>query len=109
MNEETHYRLLRLLEDQPGVSQRQIAAELGVSLGKVNYCVKALVDRGWVKAGNFYRSSRKRNYLYQLTPRGIAAKGHLAVRFLRRKEAEYEALVEEIESLRDEIREYRGS
>lgn len=101
--EEMHYRLLRLLEQEPDLSQREIARRLGISLGKVNYCVRALLDKGWVKAGNFYRSDHKRRYLYKLTPRGVREKAALTVRFLRRKEAEHQALLEEIETLRAEL------
>jgi EPS-associated MarR family transcriptional regulator len=103
MTEEAHYRLLRLLEQEPKLSQREIAERLGVSLGKVNYCLQALVERGWVKVGNFYRSQNKRAYLYKLTPRGLAEKATLALRFLRVKEAEHRALVREIEALREEV------
>lgn len=101
---EAHYRLLALLEKEPHLSQRELAQHLGVSLGKVNYCLRALVEKGWLKVGNFRRSSNKRAYLYQLTPRGIQEKTALALRFLRRKEAEHDALVREIACLREEIR-----
>lgn len=101
--EEMHYRLLRLLEQEPELSQREIARRMGISLGKVNYCVRALLDKGWVKAVNFYRSDHKRGYLYKLTPRGVREKAALTVRFLRRKEAEHQALMEEIETLRAEL------
>lgn len=103
MTEEAHYRLLRLLEQEPKLSQREIAERLGVSLGKVNYCLQALVERGWVKVGNFYRSQNKRAYLYKLTPHGLAEKAALTLRFLRIKEAEHRALVREIQALREEI------
>lgn len=103
MTEEVHYRLLRLLEQEPKLSQREIAERLGVSLGKVNYCLQALVERGWVKVGNFYRSENKRAYLYKLTPKGLTEKATLALRFLRLKEAEHRALMQEIRSLREEV------
>ena len=99
---EAHYRLLRLLEESPALSQREIATKMGMSLGKVNYCLRALVDRGWVKAANFCKSHRKRAYIYKLTPRGFREKGALALRFLRKREAEFEALREEIRTLRRE-------
>jgi EPS-associated MarR family transcriptional regulator len=102
--EEAHYRLLRLLQDEPQLSQREIAQRLGVSLGKVNYCVQALAEKGWLKAGNFYRSRNKRAYLYKLTPRGIAEKAAMTARFLRRKEAEHRALLSEIKMLRQEMK-----
>ena len=102
--DEAHYRLLALLEKEPQLSQRELAERLGVSLGKVNYCVRALVEKGWLKAGNFRRSNNKRAYIYQLTPRGLREKTAMAVRFLRRKEAEHDALVREIAHLRAEIK-----
>jgi len=103
MAEEAHYRLLRILEQEPYLSQREIAERLGVSLGKVNYCMRALAERGWVKVGNFYRSQNKKAYLYQLTPHGIAQKAEMALRFLRIKEAEHQALLREIELLKAEV------
>lgn len=100
---EAHYRLLALLEKEPHLSQRELAERLGVSLGKVNYCLRALVEKGWLKAGNFRRSDNKRAYIYQLTPRGLREKTAMAIRFLRRKEAEHDALMKEIARLRAEI------
>ena len=102
--EEVHFRLLRLLEQEPDLSQREIARRMGVSLGKVNYCLHALVEKGWLKAGNFCRSQNKRVYLYVLTPSGIAEKASMTVRFLRRKEAEHQALINEIKMLRQEVK-----
>jgi EPS-associated MarR family transcriptional regulator len=102
--EEPHFRILRELERDPKVSQRHLAQELGVSVGKINYCLKALIDRGLVKANNFRNSQNKRAYLYVLTPKGISEKSRNAVRFLRRKTAEYEALRKEIDRLRREAR-----
>lgn len=101
--EEAHYRLLSLLQDEPHLSQREIAERLGVSLGKVNYCVRALAECGWIKIGNFYRNPNKLAYLYVLTPKGVAEKALMALRFLSRKEAEHRALVREIEILRQEV------
>lgn len=98
----TRYRLLKLLEARPEVSQRELARELGVSLGKVNYCLRALVDKGWVKARNFRNSRNKLAYLYVLTPRGVAEKARLTVEYLKIKLAEAEALEEEIATLRAE-------
>ena len=103
ISEETHYRLLKRIEAQPDISQRQLAEELGVSVGKVNYCVKALVDKGWVKVGNFRNSENKLGYAYLLTPHGAAEKARITVRFLRRKVTEYEAIRAEIEELRREV------
>jgi EPS-associated MarR family transcriptional regulator len=102
LNEETHYKVLRLLEANPKMSQRDVARELGISLGKVNYCLQALIGRGWVKASNFKNSNNKAAYLYLLTPRGIDQKTRLAVRFLRIKMQEYEKLRVEIETIRRE-------
>lgn len=101
--EEIHYQLLRLLEQEPHLSQRELAKRLGISLGKVNYCLRALAEKGWVKAGNFYRSANKRAYLYLLTPRGLTEKAALTLRFLRRKEAEHQSLLAEIEELREQV------
>ena len=95
--------MLRALEANPELSQRQLAAELGVSLGGVNYALKALVERGFVKAGNFRKSSNKVAYLYVLTPQGVAEKASLATAFLGRKLEEYEVLRQEIEALKGEV------
>lgn len=102
LDDETRYTLMRRLERNPGLSQRELASELGISLGKTNYCLKALLDKGYIKATNFRNSHNKRAYLYQLTPVGIAAKSRATTRFLARKQAEYERLAEEIEELRRE-------
>jgi EPS-associated MarR family transcriptional regulator len=101
--DELRLRVLRALEVNPELSQRQLAAELGVSLGGVNYALKALVERGFVKADNFRKSGNKVAYLYVLTPQGAAEKASLATAFLGRKLEEYEVLREEIESLKGEI------
>jgi EPS-associated MarR family transcriptional regulator len=107
--DETHYKLMRLIEAHPEMSQRDAARELGVSLGKVNYCLRALVRRGWIKAVNFKNSHNKAAYLYLLTPRGIEQKATLAVQFLGIKMREYEKLRAEIEQMcretgRDDLR-----
>ena len=104
INQEIHLRLLRYLESHPQVSQRELAEHLGVSLGKANYCLKALIETGQVKARNFKNSTNKRAYLYLLTPKGIEAKAQISVRFLQRKTDEYEALHVEIEQLRNELK-----
>jgi MarR family transcriptional regulator, temperature-dependent positive regulator of motility len=101
--EDTHLRLLRLLETRPGLSQRDLARELGTSLGKVNYCLKALIDKGLVKVRNFKNSRKKLAYAYLLTPRGINSKATIANQFLKRKMAEYETLKLEIERLQREV------
>ena len=103
MTEDTHYKVFKILEKNPGISQRELAAELGVSLGKANYCIKALIDKGLVKANNFKNSDNKRAYFYVLTLRGIEAKATISVRFLARKMDEYEALRVEIEELKAEV------
>lgn len=102
-------RVLRVIEMHPDMSQRQIARELGVSLGGVNYALKALVERGYVKADNFRRSGSKASYFYALTPKGIAEKTSLATAFLGRKLEEYEVLKQEIQVLEDEVRTGKGA
>ena len=101
--DELRLRVLRALEANPELSQRQLAAELGVSLGGVNYALKALIERGFVKADNFRKSGSKVAYLYVLTPKGIAEKSTLATAFLGRKLEEYEVLRQEIEALKGEV------
>lgn len=100
MSDERQLKALTLLELQPEMTQRQLAAALDVSLGAANYCLKALVDKGWVKLENFHKNPKKMGYLYLLTPKGIAAKSRLTASFLKRKIEEYEALKIEIEELR---------
>ena len=100
---EQHLKVLRLLQDQPDITQRQMAQELGISLGGLNYCLKALVEKGWVKMENFSRNPNKLKYAYLLTPRGIKAKTRLTAHFLKRKMVEYEALRVEIEYLKTEL------
>ena len=109
INQEIHLRLLRYLEKHPQVSQRELAEYLGVSLGKANYCLKAVIEKGQVKARNFKNSNNKRAYLYLLTPKGIEAKAQISVRFLQRKMDEYEALHVEIEQLRNELKNNIGT
>ena len=101
--DELRLRVLRALETNPELSQRQLAAELGVSLGGVNYALKALVERGFVKADNFRKSGNKVAYLYVLTPQGVAEKASLAGAFLGQKLEEYEVLRQEIEALKGEV------
>lgn len=99
LQEDTHFRVLALLERNPDISQRDLAKALGISLGGVNYSLRALVEKGMVKAQNFSRSERKFAYAYVLTPQGLAEKTKLTARFLKRKLEEYEALKYEIEAL----------
>ena len=101
--QETNLKVLRHLENNPNVTQRQLAENLGISLGKTNYCLKALINKGMVKAKNFKNSANKRAYFYILTPKGIDTKARISVRFLQRKVEEYEALKIEIEQLKTEI------
>ncbi len=103
ISDEYRYKLLKLLAERPNVSQRELARELGISLGKANYCLTALINKGWVKVQNFRNSGNKRAYAYLLTPGGIEEKAQVTFSFLRRKMAEYEALRAEIEDLRDEV------
>ena len=108
MNEDTHYQIFKILETSPEISQRELAAVLGVSLGKANYCIGALIDKGLVKAKNFKNSDNKRAYFYVLTPKGIKSKAEISVRYLTRKMEEYEALREEIEEMKAALDSYQG-
>jgi EPS-associated MarR family transcriptional regulator len=99
--EDARFRLLQALEQNPEATQRELAAALGLSLGAINYSLKALAERGLVKLGNFTRSDRKLAYAYLLTPAGLAEKAGLARRFIARKRQEYEALREELDALTD--------
>ena len=101
--DELKLRVMRVLEGNPTASQRLIAAELGVSLGGINFCLKALAEKGLIKIGNFARAERKLGYAYILTPAGVNEKAQLTARFLKRKLNEYEALREEIALLQREI------
>ena len=102
IQEDTHYRIMRILQDNPDVTQRELADMLGMSVGGLNYCLKALIDKGFVKMGNFQKSKNKFKYVYLLTPQGVAEKVALTSRFLKRKMQEYDALKTEIEALRVE-------
>jgi EPS-associated MarR family transcriptional regulator len=101
--DESQYRVLKLIETKPELTQRELAREMGVSLGKVNYCLKALIEKGWVKARNFRKSNNKLAYSYLLTPRGITQKAEVTMQFLQFKIAEFEALKREIAELRREV------
>ena len=103
LQEENHLKVLRLLQANPQLSQRELADALGVSLGKTNYCLKALLGKGFVKMQSFKKSQKKLAYAYLLTPTGITEKAGLTVRFLARKVAEYESLTLEIEALKSEM------
>lgn len=99
---DTSYRVLALLSQNPDLTQRELAEKVGVSVGGVNYCLKALVEKGWIKIDNFSQSKNKFGYIYLLTPDGVAQKVLLAGQFLKRKMREYEQLKLEIESLKTE-------
>jgi EPS-associated MarR family transcriptional regulator len=102
LSDEMRYKLLKLLDANPRLSQRDVARELDISVGKVNYCLKALVRKGWIKASRFTNSRNKAAYMYLLTPRGMEAKIRLTFEFLRIKLREYETLRDEIEQIRGE-------
>ena len=101
--QELHFRVMRLLEDDPSISTREIAQKIRISNGAAYYCITALVDKGFVKLKNFTRSKSKAKYIYELTPRGIRAKAALTVQFLERKRNEYQQLKAEIYRLESEI------
>jgi EPS-associated MarR family transcriptional regulator len=101
--EDLNFRVLKVLQDKPDISQRELANQLGTSHGKMNYCLNALIGKGLVKLENFQNSQHKFKYAYLLTPAGIAEKAKLINRFLKRKIAEYEALRAEIEALQGEL------
>jgi EPS-associated MarR family transcriptional regulator len=97
---DVHFRVLHLLEEEPELTQRELAQKLGISLGGVNYCLKALIEIGHIKVGNFSKNPNKSMYLYLLTSQGVAEKTKLTAGFLKRKMAEYRALKKEIDSLK---------
>jgi len=101
--QETHFKVIRLLDEDPSISTREIALRVGISNGAAYYCVTALVEKGFVKLKNFTKSKTKTNYIYELTPRGIRAKAALTVQFLERKRNEYDDLKLEIERLENEL------
>ena len=102
LNDEYRYKILKRLEADPEISQRELAGELGISLGRANYCIQALIEKGLVKANNFRNSKNKKGYAYLLTPRGIEDKAKMTVEFLKIKLAEHEALTKEISGLQAE-------
>ncbi len=102
---DVHFRVLHLLEEEPKLTQRELAERLGISLGGVNYCLKALIEIGHIKAGNFSKNPNKSVYLYLLTPQGITEKAKLTAGFLKRKIAEYHALKKEIKYLKLSLKE----
>jgi EPS-associated MarR family transcriptional regulator len=104
VDQELEYRALKILEQQPDLTQRKLAEKLGVSLGKTHYLVKSLIDVGWVKLDNFQRSDNKWGYAYLLTPMGIVEKAAITARFLVRKQREHTQLQQEIVELQEEVR-----
>ena len=108
-NKDIRLDLLHKLESSPEYTQRELSQEMGVSLGKVNYCMKKLIEKGWVKLINFSRNPNKVGYSYLLTPKGIEQKGRLTISFLRIKMEEYEMLKEEISSLKQDAEQLKSS
>lgn len=104
VSDEVRYRILKYISENPNASQRQLARELGVSVGKVNYCLRALIGKGLLKMRNFQNNQDKSAYLYVLTPKGIEEKIKVTYDFLRRKISEYDLLSKEIELLSAEVR-----
>lgn len=103
--EEVRFRVLRLIETRPEISQRELADELGISLGQINYQLKSLKEKGFIKAGNFLRNDNKLAYAYLLTPKGMADKLVITKHFLARKKREFQLLKTELEQLENELRE----
>jgi EPS-associated MarR family transcriptional regulator len=102
LTDKNRYQLLKLLEQNPKLNQRELAKAMGLSLGKTNYCLNALIEKGLVKAANFKRSKNKMNYAYFLTPKGLDEKARVTVQFLKQKQEEYDVLVKELDALRQE-------
>lgn len=98
-NQHSKYQLLKYLEKEPNITQRHLSKELGISLGKVNYCIQSLIEKGFVKISNFKNSKHKIQYSYLLTPKGIEEKTKLTIKFLKAKTIEYEALKKDAEKL----------
>lgn len=109
IQEDTYFRIMRILQENPDLTQRQLAEKLGVSVGGLNYCLKALMEKGWVQMQNFQASKNKLKYIYLLTPQGVVEKLLLTNRFFERKRQEYEALIVEIDSLKQEVKENETS
>jgi len=100
---DAQYQVMHILQKNPQLTQRELSRKLGLSLGKLNYCLRALADKGWIKIGNFAQSNTKHRYLYLVTPQGIYEKTQMTKEFLNRKIKEYEALRVEINLLKNEI------
>jgi EPS-associated MarR family transcriptional regulator len=108
IQEDTYFRVMHILRENPDLTQRELAEKLGISVGGLNYCLKALMEKGMVKMKNFTTSKNKFGYVYVLTPTGLAEKADITHRFLKRKIDEYEALKVEIEALRSEVERSSG-
>lgn len=108
LQEDTYFRVMRILQEDPDLTQRELAEKLGISVGGLNYCLKALMGKGMVKMKNFANSKNKFGYVYVLTPSGVAEKAAITHRFFQRKMDEYEALKAEIETLRAEVEKLAG-
>tara|TARA_B100001029_G_C14887983_1_gene353741 strand:+ start:116 stop:439 length:324 start_codon:yes stop_codon:yes gene_type:complete len=102
-NNDDHFEVLRKIQKNPNYSQRELADELGFSLGKLNYCLRALKDKGFIKIRNFTKNPNKLNYIYVLTPKGITEKTKLTINFMKRKMSEYEDLKEELETSKNDV------
>jgi EPS-associated MarR family transcriptional regulator len=98
---ETDLNLLRRIEKNPNYTQRKLSSEMVISLGKVNYCLRRLIEKGWIKVYDFHNSKNKRAYAYLLTPRGIEEKARLTYHFLKRNIAEYDQLKKEFDKGKD--------
>lgn len=103
MDNELRHKIFSILQNEPEINQRELSVRLGISLGKTNYCLQALIEKGWVKARNFKNNRNKLAYSYLLTPSGVEEKARLTVRFLRRKIDEYQELKKVIEDLQAEV------
>ncbi len=108
LQEDTYFRMMRILQENPDLTQRELAEKLGISVGGLNYCLKALMEKGLVKMKNFANSKNKFGYVYVLTPTGLSEKAAITHRFLQRKMDEYQVLKAEIEALRSEVHKERS-
>lgn len=107
--QDAHYKVMHILQKNPHFTQRKLSQVLGISLGKLNYCLKALVNKGWIKVRNFTQSKSKYRYSYLVTPKGISEKARMTKEFLDRKISEYDALRKEIDELNSETSPYKDT
>lgn len=103
MTDELQHRIFKVIENKPSINQRELSQQLGISLGKANYCLRALISKGWVKANNFRNNQNKLSYAYMLTPSGIEEKTIVTIRYLKRKMQEYDELKAAVEELKKEL------